>query len=55
MAGVQDMSFFSSPLCPDLLWGPPNFLSNDSWGGGGEGYIPGDKAARAWSLPLTTI
>jgi hypothetical protein len=23
---------FSSPLRPDWLWGPPNFLSNGYWG-----------------------
>jgi hypothetical protein len=33
-------SRFSSPCCPDRLWGPPNFLSN------------GFQAAGAWSWPL---
>jgi hypothetical protein len=32
--------FFSSPLHPDLLWGPPNLLSNGQWG-----FSPGSKAA----------
>jgi hypothetical protein len=40
---------FSSPHCPDRLWGPPNLLSN-----GYQGSFPRGKAAGAWSLPLTS-
>jgi hypothetical protein len=25
----RDKRFFSSPQCPDQLWGPPNFLHNE--------------------------
>jgi hypothetical protein len=42
--------FFSSPQCPDWLWGPQSFLSN-----GYEGSFPRDKAARIWRWPLTSI
>jgi hypothetical protein len=37
---------FSSPRRPDRLWGPPSLLSNRSFSA--------DKAARAWSWPLTS-
>jgi hypothetical protein len=39
---------FTSPCCPDRLWGPPNFLYN-----GFRDLFPGGKAAGAWSCPLT--
>jgi hypothetical protein len=34
-------------ICPERLWGPPSLLSN--------GYLPGGKAAEAWSWPFTSI
>jgi hypothetical protein len=34
---------FTSPCCPDRLWGPPSLLSN----GYRELFSPGDKAAEA--------
>jgi hypothetical protein len=34
--------FFTSPYCPDRLWGPPNLLHN-----GYRGFLPGGKAAGA--------
>jgi hypothetical protein len=40
---------FTSPYCPDRLWGPSSLLSNWWWGGGLRG-----KAAGAWSWPLTS-
>jgi membrane-associated phospholipid phosphatase len=41
---------FSSPLCPDRLWGLPNDHSK----GYGGGSFPGGKAVGAWSWPLTS-
>jgi hypothetical protein len=40
---------FSSSRCPDPLWGSPSPLSN-----GYRGRFPRDKAAGAWSWPLTS-
>jgi hypothetical protein len=40
---------FSSPRRPDGLWGTSNLLSN-----GYRGIFSGDKAAGAWSWPLTS-
>jgi len=40
------MEFFSSPPCPDQLWGAPSLLSN-----GYRGCYSGGKAAGAWSWP----
>jgi hypothetical protein len=40
---------FTSPCCPDRLWGPPNLLYN-----GYQELFPGGKAAGAWSWPLTS-
>jgi hypothetical protein len=39
----------SSPRRPDRFWGPPNLLSN-----GYRGHFPRNKAAGAWSWPLTS-
>jgi hypothetical protein len=55
MAGVQFPTevkrFFSSPECPDWLWGPPSLLFNGYSGL----FFPGGKAAVAWSWPLSSI
>jgi hypothetical protein len=42
--------FFSLPLHPDWLWGPPSLLSN--WH---QGLLAGDTAARTWRWPLMSI
>jgi hypothetical protein len=42
--------FFSSPQCPERLWGPRSLLSK-----GIRGSFPESKAAGAWSWPLTPI
>jgi hypothetical protein len=41
---------FSSPHHPDWLWGPPT-----SYPMGTRGFLPGGKAAGAWSWPLISI
>jgi hypothetical protein len=46
----RSWEFFSSPPRPDQLWDPPGVLSN-----GYQGLLPGSKAARSWSWPLTGI
>jgi hypothetical protein len=43
-------SFFSSPQCPDWLWGTLSLLPK-----GNQGSFSGYKVARAWSWPLTSI
>jgi hypothetical protein len=43
------ITHFTSPCCPDWLWGPPNLLYN-----GYRGLFPGGKEAGAWSWPLTS-
>jgi hypothetical protein len=40
---------FSSPNCPDQLWGSPNLISN-----GYQGLFPGVKAAGAWNWQPTS-
>jgi hypothetical protein len=47
-AGIKD--FFSTPQCPDQVWGPPAF-SPMSTGGSS----PRGKMAGAWSWLLTSI
>jgi hypothetical protein len=42
--------FFSSPPCPDQLWGPPSLLSN----GTRDSFSRG-KPVGAWIWPLTSI
>jgi hypothetical protein len=39
----RDKRYFSSPQCPDQLWGPPTLLSNGYWG-----------LFFGWSMRLTT-
>jgi len=41
----------STPHYPDRFWGPPSLLSN----GCTDSSFPRDKAAGAWSWPLTSI
>jgi hypothetical protein len=36
------LRIFSSPRCPDRIWGPSNLLYNGYWG-----LLPGGKAAEA--------
>jgi hypothetical protein len=40
--------FFSSPSCPERLWGPPSLPSD-----GYRGFFARGKAVGAWSWPLT--
>jgi hypothetical protein len=46
----RSWEFFTSPPCPDLLWGPSSLLSD-----GYQGSFPGGKAAGAWSWPVTSF
>jgi hypothetical protein len=51
----SDLSFFVgfevlTPRRPGRLWGPPSLLFN-----GYRGFLPGGKAAGAWSWPLPSI
>jgi len=42
--------YFSLVIRPDWFWGPPSLLSSGCWE-----PFPRHKAARAWSLQLTSI